>query len=309
MPGTDRAADVQAAPGHLRAVPAVVPPPGLVGGARVIVGPADLVPGQHVEDGPGGRVVEQVVGRVVDQAVGRPGDEEPAVGERRPQARAEPAVGDAGTCGPARSRTAGRPRTSSPWPRPARPRRGRDRRSPAAAASLPATVCAPAANPSHRPSAHCWWAACQLCDGTRGRWPVEGWCRARTGAPSGPRVGHVGLAVGPERETLAAARQHAEVVVVGVVLHHQDHDVLDLRQQVRARRAGLRARAGLGLPPPGQALEFMTLDVMPHACCLRVGGGSAPRACTPRSRPYQPAAIRRAFTAMTRFVDPRPGGP
>ena len=84
----------QAAPGHLPLVLAVVPPPGLVVRHRVVVGPGDPVPGQHVEDGPGGGIVEQVVGRVVDQAVRGSRDEETAVGERGPQARAEPAIGD-----------------------------------------------------------------------------------------------------------------------------------------------------------------------------------------------------------------------
>ena len=67
--------------------------PGLVAGHRVVVHPGDAVPGQRVEDGPVRRVVEQIVGRVADQAVSRAGDQEPAVGERRAQARAEPPVG------------------------------------------------------------------------------------------------------------------------------------------------------------------------------------------------------------------------
>ena len=44
----------------------------------------------------------------------------------------------------------------------------------------------------------------------------------------------VGRPVGVEREAVAAA-EHAEVVVVGVVLHHQHDDVLDLRERVGAR--------------------------------------------------------------------------
>ena len=28
-------------------------------------------------------------------------------------------------------------------------------------------------NPSHFPSSHWWWVACQLCEGTFGRWTVE----------------------------------------------------------------------------------------------------------------------------------------
>jgi hypothetical protein len=38
-------------------------------------------------------------------------------------------------------------------------------------------------------------------------------------------------------EPLAPA-EHAEVVIEGVVLHHQHDDVLDLRQHVGAGRAG-----------------------------------------------------------------------
>ena len=76
----------QAAPGHLAAVPGVVPPPALLTGHRVVVGPRDPVLGQQVEDGPGRRIVEQVIRRVVDQAVRRARDQEPAVGEGRPQA-------------------------------------------------------------------------------------------------------------------------------------------------------------------------------------------------------------------------------
>ncbi len=54
------------------------------------------------------------------------------------------------------------------------------------------------------------------------------------GFAAGARIGYLRLSVGSEREALTAAAQHAEVVVVGVVLHHQNHYVLDLRQQVRA---------------------------------------------------------------------------
>ena len=50
----------------------------------------------------------------------------------------------------------------------------------------------------------------------------------------GAAIGHLGLVVGAERETLAPALQHAQIVVVGVVLHHQHDDVPDLRQAVRA---------------------------------------------------------------------------
>ena len=81
------------------------------------------------------------------------------------------------------------------------------------------------------------------------------------------RVGHGGLAVRSERETLAAAAQHAEIVVVGVVLHHQDDDVLDLRQQISAD--GLRRIWGLarfrGSTAARQVLHLVPLEPFPHA--------------------------------------------
>src|SRR6201999_1214863 len=45
-----------------------------------------------------------------------------------------------------------------------------------------------------------------------------------------PRVGRVRAV----RQAVATVLQRAQVVVVGVVLHHEHHDVLDLRQQIRA---------------------------------------------------------------------------
>jgi hypothetical protein len=53
------------------------------------------------------------------------------------------------------------------------------------------------------------------------------------------RIGIPGIrcAVVTERESLPPA-ERAEVVVEGMVLHHQDDDVLDLRQHVGAGRAG-----------------------------------------------------------------------
>jgi len=55
-----------------------------------------------------------------------------------------------------------------------------------------------------------------------------------------------GLAAGEREPVRARPAEHAEVIVVGVVLHHQDHDVLDLRDRVRARgQAGIGPRTGL----------------------------------------------------------------
>ena len=73
------------------------------------------------------------------------------------------------------------------------------------------------------------------------------------------RVGHRGLAVRSEREALAAAAQHAEVVVVGVVLHHQHDDVLDLRQQISADGQGrIRALARFRGFQPRRARYFIS---------------------------------------------------
>ena len=37
------------------------------------------------------------------------------------------------------------------------------------------TCCVLVTKPSHFPSPHWTWVACQLCDGTPRRWLVEGW--------------------------------------------------------------------------------------------------------------------------------------
>ena len=47
------------------------------------------------------------------------------------------------------------------------------------------------------------------------------------------RVGVDRLTAAVERVSVAAP-EHAEVIVEGVVLHHEDHDVLDLRDRVDA---------------------------------------------------------------------------
>jgi len=83
--------------------------------------------------------------------------------------------------------------------------------------------------------------------------------------PVGIRVPRVRLAVPGEAEAFAPARQHAEVVVVGVVFHHQDHDVPDLRQQVRAGRQGRLGErlAGPGGPAAQAAARFEALQPLP----------------------------------------------
>ena len=208
-----------------RRVMGVPPGPGLVPGHRVVVGPGDPVPGQHVEDGPGGRVVEQVERQVIDEAVRRSRDEEAAVGERRAQARAEPVIGQRERPGQA---VVERQVVFGPVAHADGSAIGVGQHRPG---------CWPR-TPGSFPCRHCRWLACQLCEGARGCWTVEGrWC-ARTGSPSVPGLDTAGSPSASEREALAAAAQHAEVVVVGVVLHHQHDDVLDLRQQVGAGGQG-----------------------------------------------------------------------
>jgi hypothetical protein len=49
------------------------------------------------------------------------------------------------------------------------------------------------------------------------------------GLAPGIAVEYVRLTVGAERKSLATASQHAQVVVVGMVLHHEHDNVPDLR--------------------------------------------------------------------------------
>src|SRR5450755_4365367 len=74
-------------------------------------------------------------------------------------------------------------------------------------------------------------------------------------------IGRSGLAIGPDREAVSprlltrAAAEHAEPVVVGVVLHHQDQDVVNLRKGVRTLRPVWK--------------RALTYGPRPHACRLR----------------------------------------
>src|SRR6266542_2796443 len=63
-----------------------------------------------------------------------------------------------------------------------------------------------------------------------------------------PAIEHLRLAAAIHREALAATLQHAEIVVVGVVLHHQHHDVPDLRKEIGSGRQG---EPGTRAPPGG----------------------------------------------------------
>ena len=200
------------------------------------------MPGQHVHDRAGLRPVQQVDWQVVHQAVGRPGQQEPAVRERRPEARAEPAVGQRegpgqpvvegqvllGPVGHGRGLVA-----------LGRGLLGRGHETVHLAAG-PLGVAGAPALAGHAVLLH-------------GRARVMGPDHGARG------VGILGIrrAVVTEREPLPPA-EGAEVVVEGVVLHHQDDDVLDLRQHVGAGRAGgvgpvARPGDGASAAPAGAA--------------------------------------------------------
>ncbi len=103
-------------------------------------------------------------------------------------------------------------------------------------------------------------------------------------------------AVGTERQALAPSGEHAQVVVVGVVLHHQDDDVPDLRQQVGAL-GQVRARPGAGArgrdPAPRRdpcraraaPPDLPALQPLPHVCVPPQGPGAARRSPRPLSFP------------------------
>ena len=101
--------------------------------------------------------------------------------------------------------------------------------------------------PSPAPPFHCTWLACQDWVGTPFCWVTARAGASRISVPWRPRFAAAGR---PGRaQTVTAAGQQAEVVVVGVVLHHEHHDVPDLRQPVGARACGYWSD-----PPPGAGL-------------------------------------------------------
>ena len=199
-------------------------------GHVVVVHPRDAVPGQHVEDRPRGWVVDQVERQVIDEAVGGPGDQETPVGECRAEARAEPVVGERECLGqpvvegqvllgPVAHRHRGVQLGHQ------RLRTGHESVARAAASLQLAGV--PTLG-RHLLRLH------------GGLLVIRG---DRVAATAG--VGNVRRAVRFQRESLAAPGEHAEVVVVGVVLHHQHDDVLYLRDKsvpARPVRPGPRAR-------------------------------------------------------------------
>jgi hypothetical protein len=86
------------------------------------------------------------------------------------------------------------------------------------------------------------------------------------GLATSAQIRYLRLTILTERETLTAALQHAQVVVVGMILHHQDDDVPDLRQQVRASRQGWpRERPeSPAARAPGPASHLDLLESVPH---------------------------------------------
>ena len=213
------------------------------------------MPGQHLGDRARPRPVEQVERQVVHQPVGRPRQQEPPVGERRPEAGTEPAVGQRE--GPGKTVIEGQVLLG-----PVAHRRGlvEARRHDLLGrrhetGHLPAGPLDVAGAPAL--GGH----AVLLHGGRRVKRPDHG--------PRGVRVLGFRRAVVTKGESLAPA-QRAEVVIEGVILHHQHDDVLDLRQHVGARRAGgIRPVPRPQVPPPPlPAAQVPALDPLPsaHAC-------------------------------------------
>src|SRR5215472_16698641 len=116
------------------------------------------------------------------------------------------------------------------------------------------------------------------------------------------RILGIRRAIVTERETLPPA-EGAEMVIEGVVFHHQDDDVLDLRQHVGADRAGgigPVARPVVARPPlpPTQLLAF---NPLPGAHAGHVSPSSAARpGPRTRGRPLALAGLPAAASAAAR---------
>ena len=146
------------------------------------------------------------------------------------------------------------------------------------------------------------WLACQFWLGLffdlGGRGHVVG------GIPASVRhvIDDVRGAVGPQRQALAPAGQHAQVVVVGVVLHHQHDDVLDLRQQVGALgQVRPRPAAGVGpgdpAPPDRAALQPLPHPATSSEAARRAARRSpVPPSFPPHAPPTVPARPSRPGT-------------
>ena len=197
------------------------------------------------------RVVGQVHRQVVDEPVGGPGDQEPAVGEGGPQAGGEPAVGQRER--PGQAVVEGQVRFGPVPHGPGRVLVGHQ-------------LLGGGHEPVELPVRPLQVGGVPALRGGVGQLRRPGQVVRGDRLALGPGVGHFRLAVRSERETLTPARQHAQVIVVGVVLHHQHDNVLDLRQQVGARR--LVRRRELPGPAAGNAagdpLQLSLLKPVPH---------------------------------------------
>ncbi len=274
----------QPAAGHAPLVSRQPPDLGDVAGDSVIVRPRDAVPGKHVEDRARRRVVKQVQRQIIDQAVGRARDQEPAVGERRAEARAEPAIGQrerAGQTVVERQVRLG-PVTHSDRLVGSGLHLLRAGDESVHSSAIPLQMARVPALAGH---------AIGLLRGGR--------VVAADHLGVGIRVRRLRLAVASELEPVAPPGEHAQVAVVGMVLHHQDDNVLDLRQQVGAGRQ--RRDRALAWPECGHgatpALQLMPLKPLPHGAppvVKRASLVAQPRRDeTPATSPGQLATSRR----------------
>ena len=90
-----------------------------------------------------------------------------------------------------------------------------------------------ATKPSQAPSSYWMWLALQAWVGTPGTCTVPAkWVRVNESEPSLALVGLGRFTVCTEVKAFPSPGEHAEVIVVGVVFHHQHNDVFDLGQRV-----------------------------------------------------------------------------
>jgi hypothetical protein len=193
----------------------VAGPEGDIGDFREIVGPADAVDVEPVPDQAAcGRPLKRARNAVADQAGSRGGLQETAVGERLGQARGEVAVADA--VGGREAVIPGQVRLIQVAHGIVAVGRG-DEAVHLAVVPLPVR------------------GVPRLAHVQRGiDRQSEVVCADRLARGVGIAVEW--SPIGPEGETIAPP-EHAEVIVVGVVLLHENDDVLDARQAVGASRA------------------------------------------------------------------------
>ncbi len=205
------------------------------GQVGVVVPPADARRGHLVEDRPARRVVGERGQRVVHLADRGGGDQVAPVGVGLAEHRAEVAVGDREHRG---QRIVERLVGLLPVAHGDRP-----------AARLDEAVVTPAVELGVAGQPVLGRRAGELAGGGHAERVLD--------VAVGVRVGGERPAAWAEPEPVrAAAAQHAELVVVGVVLHHQHDDVLDLRDRVGARgqlRVGQRSRLAEPGVAPGAA--------------------------------------------------------